>query len=390
MKFTDRHKLMLFKYVIRYLLLVSLFTLFGCSNDKVNQPTTLENMHSTINIERVWKSAVGEGDEALQLQLSPVIVDDVIYTLDVDGELYALNRASGERVWMLATEEKVSGGLGADHSRLFYATFQGEIVCLDRHNGHEIWRHPLTSEAISAPASNGRTVVVQTIDGKLFAFDAANGIKRWRYDSVGPILSLRGTPTPLINTDYTMTSFANGEMLAFDNQTGRPAWKAAIGQPQGRTELERLVDPDGRATIAEDRVYAVAYQGKLMSLNAATGLPVWSKSLSSFNGVALGFSQVYVSTSDGEVVAVKATNSNEVWRNEKLKYRRLSTPVTFGNVLVVADFEGYLHFMSQVDGTFVARKRPDRDGVMGEMLVADDTLYVYTRSGYLVAYRIAD
>jgi len=282
----------------------------------------------------------------------------------------------------------VSGGLGADEARLFYTTFQGEVVCLDRHNGNEIWRRPLTSEAISAPASNGSIVVVQTIDGKLFAFDTTEGLKRWRYDSVGPILSLRGTPTPLINNDATITNFANGEMLAFDNKTGIPFWKAVIGQAQGRTELERLVDPDGQAVISEDRIYAVAYQGKLVSLDAATGSLVWSKPLSSFNGVALGFSQIYVTTADGEVVAVKSSNSNDVWRNEKLKYRRLSTPVVFGNALVVSDFEGYLHFLSQTDGRIIARTRPDSDGVMGEMLVIDDTLYVYTRSGYLAAYRL--
>jgi len=229
---------------------------------------------------------------------------------------------------------------------------------------------------------------VQTIDGKLFAFDTTEGIKRWRYDSVGPILSLRGTPSPLVSKKYTITSFANGEMLAFDNKNGSPYWKAIIGLPQGRTELERLVDADGQAVVDGERVYTVAYQGNLVALNAATGGEVWSKPVSSYNGVAVGFSQVYVANADGEVIAFNKLNSNETWRNEKLKYRRISTPTVVQNMIVVSDFEGYLHFISQVNGEIVARKYPDSDGVMGDVLVADDILYVYARSGDIVAYRI--
>jgi len=372
---------------------LGLFTFFvslllACSTDNVNEPTVLEKMRDKVKIERIWKTSVGSGDDELMLQLTPVINGELIYSLDVNGLLTVLNRLTGKKVWTRELEERVSSGLEIDSQRLFYATFQGELVCLDLQNGNEIWRRQLTSEAISAPASNDRMVVVQTIDGKLFAFDTTEGIKRWRYDSVGPILSLRGTPSPLVSKKYTITSFANGEMLAFDNKNGSPYWKAIIGLPQGRTELERLVDADGQAVVDGERVYTVAYQGNLVALNAATGGEVWSKPVSSYNGVAVGFSQVYVANADGEVIAFNKLNSNETWRNEKLKYRRISTPTVVQNMIVVSDFEGYLHFISQVNGEIVARKYPDSDGVMGDVLVADDILYVYARSGDIVAYRI--
>jgi outer membrane protein assembly factor BamB len=57
-------------------------------------------------------------------------------------------------------------------------------------------------------------------------------------------------------------------------------------------------------------------------------------------------------------------------------------------MVVVSDFEGYLHFMSQNTGEIVARKHPDSDGVMGDILVEDDMVYAYARSGEIVAYRI--
>jgi len=375
--------------VSKFWLFATMLTLlFACSSEAVNEPSELEKMRDKVKIKRIWKVSVGNGDNGLRLQLSPVIKDNFIYTLDAEGVLTVLNRLSGKVEWERELDDNVSGGLEVDSQRLYYATFQGELVCLDRYSGNQIWRRELTSEAISAPSSNDRMVAVQTIDGKLFAFDTTEGIQRWRYDSVGPILSLRGTSSPLVSKSFTITTFANGEMLAFDNKNGSTFWKASIGLPQGRTELERLVDVDGKAIIDAERVYAASYQGRVVSLNATTGSEIWSKPISSYNGVAVGFAQVYVANSEGDVVAFNKLNSNEIWRNEKLKYRRLSTPTTVKNMVVVSDFEGYLHFMSQIDGEIVARKYPDSDGIMGDVLVADDMVYVYARSGEIVAYRI--
>jgi outer membrane protein assembly factor BamB len=54
----------------------------------------------------------------------------------------------------------------------------------------------------------------------------------------------------------------------------------------------------------------------------------------------------------------------------------------------VADFEGYVHVLSQVDGAFVGRVRADDDGVRADMLSVDNVLYVFGNSGDLVAYEI--
>lgn len=374
-----------FKFIL-FTTMLSL--LFACSNDRVNVPTELEKMRDTVKIKRIWKVSVGNGDNDLMLELSPVIKDNSIYTLDAEGVLTVLNRLNGKVEWERELEDSVSGGLEVDSERLYYATFQGELVCLDRYTGNQIWRRDLTSEAISPPTSNGRMVAVQTIDGKLFAFEVTEGIQRWRYDSVGPILSLRGTPSPLVSKTFTITTFANGEMLAFDNSNGSTFWKVAIGTPQGRTELERLVDVDGKAVIDADRIYAASYQGRVVSLNATTGDEIWSKPISTYNGVAVGSQSVYVANDEGVVVAFDKLNSNEVWRNKKLKYRRLSSTTTVQNMVVVSDFEGYLHFLSQETGEIVARKYPDSDGIMGAVLAQDDMVYVYARSGEIVAYRI--
>ncbi|WP_231878326.1 hypothetical protein, partial [Oleiphilus sp. HI0117] len=44
--------------------------------------------------------------------------------------------------------------------------------------------------------------------------------------------------------------------------------------------------------------------------------------------------------------------------------------------------------LSVLDGKVLARKYPDSDGVMGEMIVKGDRLYVYARSGDIVSYQL--
>jgi outer membrane protein assembly factor BamB len=363
--------------------------LAACSGNKVNQPTELDpKFKDRIQVDRVWKRSIGAGDLELKLALSSLLHDGLIYSIDGEGFVTAVEPETGKIRWQKDFNEKVSGGLGGDNRHLYFNTFEGELVALDRVTANEVWRADLSSEAISKASSNGNVVAVQTVDGKLFTFGAADGRLRWRYDSIGPLLSLRGTASPIISQRYTITSFANGEMLAFDNQTGEIYWKAILATPVGRTELERLVDPDGQAVIDGETLYAITYQGKLVALDIITGNEKWSKAYSSFNSLAFGFGRLYVTTADGEVLAINPKNGVEIWRNEDFKYRRLSSPFVYQQTLVFSDLEGYLHVLNINSGEQLARKRPDSDGTMGEFFIAEDQLVVSTRSGYLLAYKL--
>ena len=56
--------------------------------------------------------------------------------------------------------------------------------------------------------------------------------------------------------------------------------------------------------------------------------------------------------------------------------------------LAVADFEGIVHLLSQVDGEFVGRVKVDGDGVRADMLSDGNSLDACGDSGKLVAYEI--
>lgn len=384
------HAASAYKVLLRLLIAATLLIIVGCSSDDVeDEPMELEDFDEEIEVIKVWDESIGDGSADQYLKLEPVIIGESIYAIDHFGLLVALNKTDGEELWEVEYDEPVSGALGGDDSQLYFTTYHGDIVAVDRIGGIEQWRVTLTSEVLSPPASNGRQVVVQSIDGKVVSLNAQTGELMWRYDSNAPVLSIRGTASPVISDEFTVTGFANGELVAFQNITGAPVWDAAVGIPKGRTELERLVDIDGQPVIKDDVVYSVSYQGTLSAIHLPTGREIWSKPQSSYTGVDLGFGNVYVSTSDDVVVAYNQATRTEVWRQENLKFRELTSPKAFGSTAVVADFEGYVHFLSQIDGRFIGRIHLDSDGVRSPMLISGDMLFIYSNSGDLAAYKIA-
>ena len=55
------------------------------------------------------------------------------------------------------------------------------------------------------------------------------------------------------------------------------------------------------------------------------------------------------------------------------------------NYLAVGDFEGYVHLLSQIDGSIVGRTRVDNDGIRANLLSQGSRLFVYGNSGRLVS-----
>ena len=103
--------------------------------------------------------------------------------------------------------------------------------------------------------------------------------------------------------------------------------------------------------------------------------------------MAVDEENLYVTQADGIVVAMRQRDGSELWRNQKMKLRRLSTPVLTSTAVVVADFEGYLHWMDKRTGALIARERIAKERVSNAPVSVGDTVIVMTDRGKLAAYR---
>jgi len=146
-----------------------------------------------------------------------------------------------------------------------------------------------------------------------------------------------------------------------------------------------MVDIDGDPMIQEGIVYAATYQGEMAAVAQDTGVVLWRRRLSSYAGLGGDWRQLYVSDAEDHVWAIDPNNGTALWKNKDLNYRKLSAPVVLGDRVVVGDFEGYLHWLSQDDGKLIGRLRIGEDSISTAPFKVDDIIYVISDGGALAA-----
>ncbi len=362
----------------------------GCSSNSKKElpPAELTKFTEEVVLKKQWSRSIGDGQGESFNMLVPAIENDRIYAADVTGVVMAMDRNNGDVAWKKDLELPVSGAVGVGYGMVMLGTLKGEVIALDASSGEERWRSRVTSEVLAPPSSNGDVVVVQTQDDRVIGLDASTGDRRWIYESTPAVLTLRGTGAPIVTNHLAIAGLSTGKVVALDTRNGVPVWEQRVAIPQGRSELDRVVDIDGGLLLSGGTLYVTSYQGRVAGLDLESGRVMWQRDASSYTGVAQGFGNVYVSLASGTVEGIDERSSSALWSNDSLARRQLSAPEVFSSYVAVGDLEGYLHLLSQVDGRFVGRERIDSDGLRARPLVVGDTIYVYGNSGKLEALTI--
>jgi outer membrane protein assembly factor BamB len=230
--------------------------------------------------------------------------------------------------------------------------------------------------------------VVRTVNGKLAAYSNEDGAQLWSIQESMPRLSVRGTSDPILVQNLTISGFDNGRVAAFDLNDGGQVWDVLVQLPGGRSEIQRLADINSTIQAAGGDVYAVGYQGRLAAIAIESGQLLWSQEMSSYSGLAVDVSSVFVTNQRSELVAVSRGSGRELWRKTELRNRDVSAPAIFGRSVVVGDFEGYLHWFDIETGDLQARTRAGSDRITSKPLVVNDILYVMSDNGSMYAFRV--
>ena len=361
----------------------------GCSGhgEKAVTPSPLPSFEKSIDARVLWKQSLRGRTEDRWLQLVPTASDDAVFVATGSGSVTALSRDSGEVIWERELGQRITGGLGQGDNVLVLATRDGQVMAIACDSGKTLWSTQLAVAVMAVPQVANQVAVVQSVNAKLFALDLKDGHTVWQQETATPSLTLRTVASPLLLGQTAYAGFANGQAKAFDMATGAVLWSTSIATPQGASDLERLVDITGSPYHDRGALYFSSYQGNVVSLDRETGQTVWSRTASSYHGVAGGFGNLYLCDSDGVLRAYDLQSGVLSWQQEAFKFRRLSGPVVVDGYLAAVDFEGYLHILSQADGRIVGRKRIASKAI-GQPVVVDDVAYFATGSGRLVAVKL--
>jgi len=373
--------------MIRFIvfLLSALFLIACGDSDNSEPPAELIDFKQTLKVKELWSVDTGNGVDQLFVKLFPLVLNDRIVVTDRDGSVSAYNLETGDQLWETELDIVISGGVGGNEDNLVVTSRNGHVYLLDS-KGQLVWKVDASSEVLMPAQIAGDLIIVRSVDGLISALSLKDGSEKWTFKRDVPALSLRGNSSPIIKQGYIFNGLDNGRLVTLDLLDGHTVFDIAVASPSGRSELERLVDVDGHSVIEKDILYMSSYQGRIVSIDIRRGQLSWSRKLSTYSGVAYSSSGLFISDDKDSIWALDSANGATLWKQEKLKARQITRPVTIKNTLVVADFEAYLHFLSPFDGHFLARVETDGSGIIVPPIEHDGRLYVITRDGELSAF----
>ncbi len=356
--------------------------------DTSEPPAELQPFEATVQVDKLWSGKVGGKSERLRLGLRPATDGARIYAGSYDGQVTSFDAENGDKIWSVKTGLALTAGPGFGDGLLAFGTADGILLVLDAATGAERLRQATGSEVLAPPTIGSGVVVVRTVDGRLRGFSASNGATLWSVEQSLPTLTLRGNTAPRLAGTIVVSGFNNGRVGAYEIVNGDPVWEVAIANPTGRSELERLVDVSAGLQIVGNDVYVVGYHGRAVGIDLQTGVVLWQQDLSSYAGLGADFNNIYVTNDFDAVIALERDSGTQIWRQEALRLRDVTAPTRYANTLVVGDYEGYLHWLSPDDGSFMARARAAGQRISAAPLVVGQNVYVQGDDGTVAAFTL--
>ncbi len=375
-------------------ILIALAILPGCKwfKGKDKQPTDppakLVKFERSAAVKKLWSVDTGKGIARTGARPRPGYADGRVFVTDVDGGLLAYDAVAGKRLWRMSIKEPLVSGAGARDGLVVVGSIEGTVIAADADTGKERWRAAASSEVLAPPVIVGEVVVVRSNDGLVHGYSVADGKRLWQFDRDVPLLSLRGNAPPIVNAGTVFIGYDNAKVVALRGNDGTLLWEQNIARPEGRTELERMIDLDGDMKIVDDVLYAATYNGGVTAMTLDTGRVLWTRDMSTYDGLAVSGKFIYAVDTESQLWALDNRSGGSLWKQDKLLHRALSTPVVVGDYLVVGDFQGYVHWLNREDGGTAARFRLGKKAIRSTSLVVGNRVYVSSIDGHFAAYQL--
>ena len=351
-------------------------------------------------LQRAWKSSIGRGTYAdIPLVTQPIIVANVIFTLDASASLRALDSRTGKRIWRqnvgMEDDPVIAGGLAYSNKRLYLATGYNEILAVDATNGMVLWRRTLSGPTQAAPSIFDGRVYVQTADNRLHALAESDGSLLWNYEGIGENTGIVGTTSPAVNREVVVSVFSSGEIAALRVENGSLAWGESLGTKVRGQGLANITDIQALPVIDKGLLLAVNFSGQMAALDMRSGARVWQRDIGSANTPWVAGDLVFVLSSDNHLVAMRRDSGFIEWVKKVPSYedpedrKGLITwqgPMLAGGRLILAGSEGSVLELNPNNGDIIHQQRFGA-GFTVAPIVADETLYLLSDNAMLYALR---
>ena len=343
-----------------------------CDEIDPDEPKELVAFSNQKNIVIEWKNSF-KGENEIGNFLPDFSAQNLFFS-DASGNVSSINASTGDRNWSIELNFLASG-TSAGFGLVVVSDIDGNVIAVDQNDGSKLWSTNVKGEVLSKVAIDAKVVVVKTGSGELLGLDRENGEILWSYRSKLPLLTVRGSSSPVIVDDLVYVSFDNGRLGVFELNSGFQVWDGAISYVKGVSELENLIDSDSSPVVDGGLIYTTNYQGNLNIFDTAQKRSVWSYETSSFYSPIVSRGMLTIVEANSGLRSFALKTLQESWTNDDYINRDLSNAVSYKGSLVVGDFEGYVHVIDTLNGKTIGRKKISRKPIKS-ILSRSDSLYI--------------
>lgn len=270
---------------------------------------------------------------------SPAVAKGTVYFGSGDGNVYALDAASGTLRWKFHTGNVVHASPAIAEGILYVGSWDSYFYALDAASGKQVWRFKTGVDAAinnqvgiqsSAAVSDG-IVYFGCRDAHLYALDAATGAKRWAFPTDGSwVIS---SPVVRDGAIYFATS-DSGLVEALDAKSGTAIFSLDF------KHWPFFASP----TLAGGFLYIASHAGKVFAIDLKTRQVAWE-----FQTEDARRSSATYTNSDG-TPNYRAAARDSFYDQLVIGFDRLmsagavlSTPVIDGGTLFFGSWDGQMY-----------------------------------------------
>jgi len=354
------------------------------------------------SLAKAWSAQIAGGSKRERLAASPVIAENRLFVMDVEGTISAFAADTGAKLWAVPTVKdsenanaRFGGGVSTESGRVYATNGLGDVVVVDAASGAEVWRaHPAGPLRGAPTVANGQVYVV-TQDNQLFALGQEDGKVVWTASASLETQGVFGAAAPAAAQGTIVAGFSSGELNAYRYENGLTTWGDVLSRSSMTVSVSSLSDIDAEPVIDQGRVYAVGQGGRMVALELTTGTRLWEQNIAGISTPWVAGEWIFVVTDDARLLCVSRGSGKVRWisqlphfKNEKKRAGPISWvgPVLAGGRLVLLNSEGEIVSASITDGKVISTVRHEESMTLAPV-VANNTLYILDDKGRITAYR---
>ena len=250
---------------------------------------------------------------------SPIIVDNILYTLDAKGNLIAKDINNLDKtLWKTSIINKnnyinyFGGKITYYNDVIYIADRINEIIAVSK-DGEILWEKQLNAVPISTPVVYENTIYVITNDNKLYALDTDGGRIKWINYGTAKSSAILGSANPVIYKDYVIASYSSGELVIMNRKTSEVIYTSNLTGRYFIFSNFELTDIDSTPIIKDNILIATASNGVTEAINLDNMQVLWKQNFPSLTNIVINNDFAYLITTDNIVMSLNIKDGKVAW-----------------------------------------------------------------------------